>query len=149
LDTSYFGHSTGHWEADTLVVDVVGLNDETWLSSGAGGTKYTSIHSDQEHVVERWTRKGDELTYQATVEDPVMLTKPWVLSPRHARIAPADDYIQPQMCVSNDKGHIIKPSETDKFVCGWCQKDPDSVYGKGAASASPKPETGTRAGGGE
>src|SRR5260370_13696205 len=84
LDPSYYGHSVGHWEGDTLVVDVVGLSDETWLGGGGavGRARYTSVHSDKEHVTERWTRNGDVLTYEATVEAPVALAKPWVITPR-------------------------------------------------------------------
>jgi hypothetical protein len=112
LDKSYFGHSVGHWEGDTLVVDVTGLNDETWLGSGTVGPKLAMMHSDQLHVVERWTRTGDVLTWEATVEDPVMFTKPWVMTPRQTQIAAADDYIRPTMCVPLDKGHIVKADET-------------------------------------
>jgi len=133
LDTSFMGHSIGHWEGDTLVVDTVGLNDETWYTQTGGANKLTSIHSDKEHVVEHWTRKGDDLEYQATVEDPIMLTKPWVKAPQHTQIGPSDDYIQPQMCNTNDKAHLIEPSATDKFQCNFCQKDADKVYGQGAA----------------
>jgi hypothetical protein len=133
LDTSYMGHSIGHWDGDTLVVDTVGLNDETWYTQTGGANKFTSIHSDKEHVIERWTRKGDDLEYQATVEDPVMLTKPWVLAPRHTQIGPSDDYIQPEMCNTNDKAHIIAPSDKDRFQCNFCLKDADQVYGEGGA----------------
>jgi hypothetical protein len=111
LDESYFGHSIGHWEGDTLVVDVVGLNDETWLGSGTVGPRFAMMHSNQLHVVERWTRNGDTLTYEATVEDPVMFTKPWVTTPRTTQIAPGD-YIQPTMCVGLDKEHLIKSDGT-------------------------------------
>jgi len=131
LDTSYMGHSIGHWDGDTLVVDVVGLNDETWYTQTGGANKLTSIHSDKEHVVERWLRKGDILTYDAVVEDPVMLTKPWVLPTRRTQIGPSDDYIQPQMCNTNDKAHIIEPSAADHFQCNFCVKDPDAYYGQG------------------
>jgi hypothetical protein len=123
FDKSYYGDSIGHWEGDTLVVDVAGLNDETWL--GAGQT--ASIHSDQMHVVERWTRDGDTITYQAVVDDPVMFTKPWVLAPQSRSIGRSDDYLQPQMCVGNDKPHLVKESETDPAICGWC--NPQSLYG--------------------
>ena len=61
------GHSIGHWEGDTLVVDTVGLDETTWLQ-GPGA----SLHSDKEHVVERWTRKGNQVTVETTVEDPIM-----------------------------------------------------------------------------
>jgi hypothetical protein len=131
LDTSYFGNSIGHWEGDTLAVDTVGLNDETWL----GGGKLTTIHSDKEHVVEHITRNGNTITYLVTVEDPVMLTKPWVLAPRKIQLSPNDPdkyYIQPQMCLNNDKPHLIRETATDKFRCGWCQQNADTVYGAGA-----------------
>src|SRR5579862_5088507 len=62
LDPSYMGYSTGHWDGDTLEVDTVGINDETWLGgSNHGRAKYTSIHSDQMHVIERYTRQGNTL----------------------------------------------------------------------------------------
>lgn len=126
-DTSYFGHSIGHWEGDTLVVDTVGLNDETWLSDTRGGRKFTTIHSDQMQVIERWTRQGDVLLYEATVNDPVMFTKPWVIYPQRIRLGTPDDYVQPQMCVAHDKNHIVQPTQEDQFKCNWCI--PASAYG--------------------
>ena len=123
LDTSYLGDSIGHWEGDTLVVDVVGLNDETWLGGGQNAPKYALIHSDKEHVVERFTRKGDDLMYEATVEDPVMFTKPWVIIPRHIRHALADDRLLEPFCEPNDKSHIIQPSEADHYICNYCVPD--------------------------
>lgn len=56
-------------QEDTPVVDVVGLNDETWLAGGQGAPPLAMIHSDQEHVIERYTRSSDILTYEAMVED--------------------------------------------------------------------------------
>jgi hypothetical protein len=131
-DTSFMGHSVGRWEGDTLVVDTVGLNDETWLGAALTAT----IHSDKMHLVERWTRSGDLISVQSTVEDPVMFTQPWVRPASNRTIGSADDYLQPQACNTNDKAHIIEPSATDKYECNWCQKDPDAVYGTGA-SANP------------
>ena len=61
-ETTYFGDSIGHWEGDTLVVDTVGFNDDTWLGGGGpiGTVQYTSIHSEKEHVDRtanaRWQR---------------------------------------------------------------------------------------------
>jgi hypothetical protein len=128
LDTSYMGHSVGHWEGDTLVVDVAGLSDETWLGGGLGTLKYATIHSDKEHVIERWTRDGDTLTYAATVDDPVMFTKPWVITPRkvqhHGPSLSSDDGILEQRCTVNDKNHFIKPSAEDKAVCSYRCSDP-------------------------
>jgi hypothetical protein len=74
LNPTYLGHSVGHWEGDTLVVDVVGLNDRTWLD--ASGHR----HSEQLHVIERYTRMNENiLHYQATIDDPGAYSKPWTV----------------------------------------------------------------------
>jgi hypothetical protein len=143
LDTSFMGHSIGHWEGDTLVIDTVGLNDETWL----GRNKYSAFHSDKLHVVERWTRNGDELSRTVTVEDPVMFSRPWQFGPERTRAGAAGDYIQPQMCRTNDKAHLIQQTETNQFLCNWCQPDADAIYGEGAA-ANNKANAARPAGGG-
>ena len=71
-EPSYLGDSIGRWDGDTLVVDVVGFNEKTWLA-GTG-----TIHSDKLHVVERYTRDTpDSIVYDVTIEDPVVFTKPW------------------------------------------------------------------------
>jgi len=75
-DVTYLGDTVGRWEGDTLVLDAVAFTDATWL--GRGGF----FHSDQMHVVERFTRQGDELLYDVTVEDPEVLVEPWVLPTR-------------------------------------------------------------------
>jgi len=137
LDTSYLGHSIGHWEGDTLVVDVAGLNDETWMGGAQGHTepgvhvgepnhqiieKFALIHSDQEHVTEHYARHGNMLVYEATVEDPVAFTKPWVVTPRHLILGRPDDELFETFCQSRDKEHIIKPSEKDQYLCNYCKK---------------------------
>jgi len=128
LDTSYMGDSRGHWEGDTLVVDVVGLSDETWLGGDVGGrVKFTSIHSDKEHVIERWTRKGDVMTYEATVEDPVMFTKPWVTNPRRVRVAAPTDVLLEDFCAQLDKAHYVPPSANDTGCNYRCS---DATTGK-------------------
>ncbi len=145
LDTSYMGHSIGHWEGDTLVIDTVGLNDETWL----GRAKYQNMHSDKIHVVERWTRNGDALSRTVTVEDPVMFTKPWTYGPEKVTLGNKNDYIQPQMCRTNDKAHLIQQTPDNQFKCGWCQLDADAVYGKGASADNKANAAGAPRGGGE
>jgi hypothetical protein len=73
LEASFMGDSVGHWEGDTLVVDAIGFNDKTWLA-GTG-----TFHSDKLHVVEKFTRMDENtIAYEVTMEDPVVLTKPWV-----------------------------------------------------------------------
>jgi hypothetical protein len=85
LDITYLGDTVGRWEGDTLVLDSVAFTDATWL--GRGGF----FHSDQMHVVERFTRQGDALLYDVTVEDPEVLTEPWVLPTRMVRLNPNPD----------------------------------------------------------
>jgi hypothetical protein len=111
LDSSYLGHTIGHWEGNTLVTDVVGLNDETWFGGGVSGQTYARIHSDREHVIERLTRQGDALTYEATVEDPVMFERPWVITPKILHHGGPDDAIIELTCTNEDKGHIVKPAK--------------------------------------
>ena len=71
----WMGDSRGHWEGDTLVVDVTNYNDFTWFDRAG------NFHSDALHVVERYTRLGpDHMQYEATVEDPKVFTRPWKMS---------------------------------------------------------------------
>jgi hypothetical protein len=72
----YLGDTVGSWQGDTLVLDAIGFTDATWL--GRGGF----IHSGQMHVIEKFTRQGDALLYDVTVEDPEMFVEPWVLPTR-------------------------------------------------------------------
>jgi hypothetical protein len=71
---TWFGHSVGHWEGDTLVVDTVGFNEGHWMSRNG------DIRTDQQHVVEKFTRTDyNTLKYEATVDDPGAYTKPWTI----------------------------------------------------------------------
>ncbi len=68
----YQGDSRGHWEGDTLVVDINDFNDLTWFDRAG------NFHSDELHVIERYTLQDtDHIQYQATIEDPKVFTKPW------------------------------------------------------------------------
>ncbi len=72
---SYMGWSLGHWDGDTLVVDVTGFNDKTWFDRAG------NFHSDALHVVERYTPASpDVLLYEATIEDAKVFTRPWKMS---------------------------------------------------------------------
>ena len=66
------GDSRGRWEGDTLVVDVVDFNDDTWFDRAG------NFHSDALHVVERYTLADrDHIDYEVTIEDPKVFTRPW------------------------------------------------------------------------
>ena len=62
---SWMGWSIGHWDGDSLVIDVTGFNNKTWFDRAG------NFHSDALHVIERYTpRSPDVLMYEATIEDP-------------------------------------------------------------------------------
>jgi hypothetical protein len=82
LQTKYMGYTVGHWEGDTLVLESISFNDYTWLARGG------FFHSDQMRVVEKLTRQGNEIKYEVTVDDPVVLVEPWVMTPKLLRLSP-------------------------------------------------------------
>ena len=98
---SAYGDSIGHWEKDTFVVESTNFVDDTWF----GEDGYT--HSDQMRVIERlWLTPDNNLAYQATVEDPAVLTKPWT---NFVRVnAPNNDPIEesPQ-CREDDAKRLL------------------------------------------
>lgn len=72
---SWMGWSNGHWEGDTLVVDVTSMNDQTWFDRAG------NFHSDALHVVERYTPRSPEtLMYEATIDDPKTFSRPFKIS---------------------------------------------------------------------
>jgi len=74
LNPTYLGHSVGRWEGETLVVDVVGFNEQTWMDY------FGHPHTDMLHVIEKYSRpnKGT-LAYEATFDDPGAYTKPFTV----------------------------------------------------------------------
>jgi hypothetical protein len=75
LNPTYLGHSIGRWEGDTLVVDVVGFNEATWIDYSG------HPHTDMLHVVEKFSRPNkNTLHYEATIDDPGAYTKPWTVA---------------------------------------------------------------------
>jgi hypothetical protein len=71
---SWMGDPRGRWEGDTLVVDTIGFNDQTWFDHVG------NHHSDALRVVERFTRTADDvITYEATITDPKTFSRPWTM----------------------------------------------------------------------
>lgn len=111
----YMGHSIGHWEGDTLVVDTVGMIAGIYDMSGAP-------FSDQIHVKERIRLvQKDVLEDEITIEDPEMLTAPWKVIRRYQRANPrypdlSVEYCQPGSAVDFSKGYqeLILPSELEE-----------------------------------
>jgi len=72
LQPTNYGHSTGRWEGDTLVVDTVGFSEDFWIDR-------TGLpHTEKLHTVERFTRTDfDTIKYEVLIDDPNVYTKPW------------------------------------------------------------------------
>jgi hypothetical protein len=99
VEPSFMGDSVAHWEGDTLVVDVVGFNTQTWIS-GVG-----TIHTDQLHVVERYRFVDPQtVVLEATIEDPGALTKPSKVY-FTLRLAPGER-IREYECIENNEDLI-------------------------------------------
>ena len=73
LPLTYLGNSVAHWEGDTLVVDTVGINGESFIDDEGAS------HSDKEHIVERFRKidGGRQLEMVITIDDPVTLEHPY------------------------------------------------------------------------
>jgi hypothetical protein len=103
LDGTWKGESLGRWEGDTMVIDTIGFNDTSWLDIGG------YFHSENMHVVERFTREGDTLRWQTTVEDPDVLIRPWVMNARTLRINPNPKAVLEETlpCSERDLSHLV------------------------------------------
>ncbi len=72
LFPSFYGHSIGHWEGDTLVVDTVGFNERFWME------RQGAPHTDKLHLIERFTRTDSaNMKIEITIDDPGAYTRPW------------------------------------------------------------------------
>ena len=91
------GDSRGHWEGDTLVVDVSNFNGKTWLDMEA------NFVDENEHVVERYTLVDpDTIVYTATVTDPTVFTEPWTMGLTLKRL-PKTEQILEYGCVEGER----------------------------------------------
>lgn len=102
-DLTYYGDSVGTWEGDTLVIDSVGFTDESWLEWPG------YFHTNNMRVVERLTREGNTLTWQATVHDPEVLMEPWVMDPVRRMLNPDPKalLVEDLPCEDRDAEHIV------------------------------------------
>ena len=82
LRPTWNGHSVGHWEGDTLIVDTIGFNDKSWLFSDR------EPHTEALHIVERirLVANGQYLEIHTTVQDPNALTEPYQYSRYSKRV---------------------------------------------------------------
>lgn len=87
---SWMGWSNGHWEGDTLVVEVSGQNGQSWLDRAG------NFASENIRVIERFTPiSADHLMYEATIEDSTVFTRPWKISlPLYRRIEKNSNFLE-------------------------------------------------------
>jgi hypothetical protein len=97
------GDAIGRWEGDTFVVDKTNFNDTTWISAEGR----VSFHSDALHIVERYRRvDAKTLEIEATLEDPKVLSKPWVAPKQTLQLAPFDQIMELSCSGDEVKGLI-------------------------------------------
>jgi len=109
LEPTWGGHSVGHWEGDTLVIDTVGLK-EWWLDNPhPNGSLW---HSDAAHVIERVKWIAPKIvSYEVTVDDPKIWTKPWTEQFQMV-LHPTWDLLE-FVCNENDRCSAGKCTESD------------------------------------
>ena len=94
---TWYGHSIGRWEGDTLVIDTIGINDKFWLDSA--GTP----HTEQLHMIERWTRPDyNTLRREVTIDDPGTFVKPFTVT-YTAKLSEPGSEILEYICVENNQ----------------------------------------------
>jgi hypothetical protein len=101
-DPTWYGHSIGSWDGDTLVVDTVGFNDKFWFDFRG------HPHTEQLHTIERYTRKDlGTLENKVTIIDPGDYSKPFTLT-FTARLRPKEELME-YICQENqqDSQHMI------------------------------------------
>ena len=102
LTKLYMGDSRGHWEGDTLVIDVTNQVGRTWIDQSA------NFHSDAIHVVERITPiDSNNLSYEATIEDPKVYTRPWKISYFYSRILDAKYEPMEFACIEGEVDNTV------------------------------------------
>jgi hypothetical protein len=100
---SYYGDSVARWEGDTLVIDVTNFAEDGWF--GEGGY----FHTDAMHVTERLWRVGENLAYQATVEDLKVLTGPWTEPAR--LVKPSTEPLEESPQCTEKDGPLLQNSD--------------------------------------
>ncbi len=106
VDESYLGNAVGRWEGDALVIETIGFNEDTWLTDDG------AFHTRNLRVVERLTRSGNTMQWQATAHDPEVLAEPWVLRPRTMALMDAE-LQEPVPCVEQDLKHVVDGTHHD------------------------------------
>ncbi len=96
LDPTWFGHSIGSWDEDTLVIDTVGFNDRFWFD------RRGHPHTEQLHTIERWTRVDlGHLDNEVTIDDPGAYSRPWTA--KFTAVMRPNDELMEYICQENNQ----------------------------------------------
>jgi len=106
VEPTFLGDAIGWWDDDTLVVETVNFNDETWLIDDG------SFHTTNLRVIERIRRDGDMLSWDATAYDPEILAEPWVLNTRVAQLTD-QEILEAPPCIERDLEHRFDDTNHD------------------------------------
>jgi hypothetical protein len=109
-DPTWYGHSVGTWEGETLVIDSVGFNDRFWFDFAG------HPHTEKLHTVERYRRPDfNTLQYEVTIDDSGAYTKPFTLFGRHSYESGTD--LMEYICNENnvDVKHIVGKDPRNKY----------------------------------
>jgi hypothetical protein len=109
-DPTWYGHSIGKWEGDTLVIDTVGFNDRFWFDFAG------HPHTEKLHTIERYRRPDfNRLDYEVTIDDPGAYTKPFTLYGQHTY--QMDTELIEYICNENnqDVEHIVGKDPRNKY----------------------------------
>lgn len=127
-DDTYMGHSVGHWEGETLVVDVTGFNGKNWFDRAG------NFHSASLHLTERFTAiSPDAIRYEVTIEDPETFTRPWRISmPLYRRLEsnvqlmeyPCIDFAEEFLYGHVRKNQLVKHWEGETMIIDVKRKVP-------------------------
>jgi hypothetical protein len=131
-DVLWMGHSVGHWEDDTLVVNVNNFNGLTWFDRAG------NFHSDALHVVEHFTLlTPNVIQYDVTIEDPNTFTRPWQISmPLYRRMEPnmqmleyrCVEFVEEFMLGMLRKNQLVSHWESETMEIEITRKVPENFY---------------------
>jgi hypothetical protein len=97
VDSTWFGHSIGRYEKDTLVIDTVGFNEKTWFDNRG------MPHTEQLHTVERWTRTdAGHMSTEVLIEDPGTFSRPFTVKFESLLAQPGDELME-YVCQENNQ----------------------------------------------
>lgn len=106
VEPSFMGDAVAWWEGESLVVETVNFNDQTWLTDDG------SFHTTELKVIERLHVENDQLVWEATAHDPQVLAEPWQLPPRTATRSERE-IMEAPLCLERDLEHMVDMSHHD------------------------------------